>query len=65
MYKIVHRDGYEIEVGFEDLKDALKRLTQIKRLGAGKIYVVDNGTKVGRKVQRLKDIPKIGTNTNQ
>ncbi len=53
MYKIVHRDGYEVEVGFEGLKDAMARLRQLKRSCAGHLYVVDASTKVVKKDQQL------------
>ena len=51
MYKIVQKDGYEIESGFNDLKDALARLRQLKRSGKRHLIVVDADMKVGKKAK--------------
>ena len=47
-YKIIQRDGYEVESGFYDLKDALARLRQLKRSGKKQLIVVDVDTKVDK-----------------
>ena len=51
MYKIVHKDGYEIESGFNNLKDALARLRQLKRSGKRHLIVVDADSKIGKKAK--------------
>ena len=53
MYKIIQRNGIEVESGFEDLVDALDRLRQIKRLGTGQVFVVDVSTTIKIMNKRL------------
>ena len=48
-YKIIQRDGSEVESGFRNINDALARLRQIKRSGKKQLIVVDADTKVGKK----------------
>ena len=54
MYKIIHRYGHEVESDFDNLKDAMERLWQLKSMGVTSIYVVDACTRVGKKLKAKK-----------
>jgi hypothetical protein len=49
MYKIVHREGYEVERGFGKLDAAIERLNRLKSSGAKNVYVVDASTRIGKR----------------
>jgi hypothetical protein len=52
MYKIVHREGYEVESGFGRLEVAVERLSRLRSLGAKNVYVVDASTRIGKRRKR-------------
>jgi hypothetical protein len=54
LYKIVHRDGYEVDLGFEELEDAQLRLKQLTSLGTKRVYVINSGKGVGKSHHKLK-----------
>jgi hypothetical protein len=49
MYKIVDRTGYEMENGFNNLRDAIARIRELRQSGMKHIVVIDECTSIVKK----------------